>query len=214
MIEVQTYIVGHLRTNCYIIKDKDTGKMAIIDPGYRSKLIEEVIENNKENIEYILLTHGHFDHIFEVKKYSAMSGAKIVMGAKESDFPNDCELNLSKDFRKKPEVFSSDILLEDGQTIKLGNTEIKAIHTPGHTRGSMCYIIDNNIFSGDTLMKDTIGNTGFVTGSMDDMKKSLKKFLDLKEDYFIYSGHGDKTTLNYEKSNNMYLGSSSYDNLY
>ena len=78
----------------------------------------------------------------------------------------------------------------------------------------MCYIIDNNIFSGDTLMKDTIGNTGFVTGSMDDMKKSLKRFLDLKEDYFIYSGHGDKTNLNYEKSNNMYLGSSSYDNLY
>lgn len=215
MIEVDKYEVGHLKTNCYIIKDKDTSRIAIIDPGYKSKKIESIVEQHKDEIEYILLTHGHFDHIFEANKYRKITNAKILIGSEEDEFTKNNKLNLSSVyFRRKQDLFSADILLKDGETIKLGNTEIKAMHTPGHTKGGLCYVIDNLIFSGDTLMKETIGRTDFVTGSFEEMKKSLKKISLLKGEFIIYPGHGRETTLSYEKSTNIYLRDLDYDNLY
>ena len=215
MVEIERYEVGHLRTNCYIIKDKDTNKMAIIDPGYKSYNVESIINQNIDNIEYILLTHGHFDHVLKADEYRKLTGAKIVIGEYEDEFTRNSELNLSSTLTRKLGIdFSADILIKDGDSINLGNTKIKAVHTPGHTKGGVCYIIDNNIFSGDTLMKGTVGRTDFVTGSMSDMENSLKKIASINGDFNIYPGHGENTTLEYEKNTNVYLGKYNYDNLY
>ena len=216
MLEVEKIVVGVMRTNCYIIKDKDTKKYAIIDPGHKSKKLDDKInEYGKENCEYILLTHGHFDHILAADDYRSITNSKIVIPKKEEEFTKDENLNLSSKLtRVKLKKFDADIFLNDLDTIMLGNTKITLINTPGHTVGSSCYIADNKIFSGDTLMKDTIGSTDFITGSYDDMMKSLKRIADLKGNYEIFPGHADNTTLEYERNNNIYLGKIKYEDIY
>lgn len=216
MLSVSSYKVGPLQTNCYVIIDQDTNKAAIIDPGGQSQALDDKIKHiGKENIKYILLTHGHFDHIMLSNKYKNLTGAKIAINKLESDFTKNSNLNLSNLFTDKGiQPFNPDILLDDYDVLDLGNTKIKVRLTPGHTRGSSCFIIDDCIFSGDTLMKGCIGRTDFVTGDYNDIKKSLEIFLNMDMDYKIYPGHGDETTLNYEKENNPYFGKVKYEDLY
>ena len=216
MSQVEKIVVGLMRTNCYVIKDRDTSKFAIIDPGHRAKKLDEKLdEYGFENCEYILLTHGHFDHILAAKDYRDLTHAKIVIPKKEENFTKDANLNLSSNLtRVKIESFDADIFLNDLDTIMLGNTKITLISTPGHTIGSSCYIADNMLFSGDTLMKDTIGATNFETGNYDDMIKSLKRIGNLKGNYKVFPGHGELTTLDYERNNNIYLGKINYEDIY
>lgn len=206
MILVKQYKVGALYTNCYLITDKESQKSAIIDPGGINAELDKEIESKNLSIEYILLTHGHFDHIRKVARYKNKTNSKVAINHKEKDFPVNPNLNLSCKFaRMTIEPFSIDILLNDEEIIKLGNSTIKILCTPGHTIGSTCFIVDNCIFTGDTLMKNSIGRTDFATGSSKDMIKSLAKLLSLKSNFTIYPGHGDITTLDFEKQNNLYL---------
>lgn len=206
MLTVKQYKVGALCTNCYLITDKESKKSAIIDPGGISSKLDKEVELNNLSVEYILLTHGHFDHIRKVARYKNKTNAKILINHKEKDFPLDPNLNLSCKFAHMLiEPFDIDILLNNEETIKLGSSIIKILHTPGHTVGSSCFLIDNCIFTGDTLMKQSIGRTDFATGSSKDMVKSLAKLLSLKNNFIIYPGHGDISTLAFEKSNNLYL---------
>lgn len=197
MLEVKTFVLGAIKTNCYFIKDTDTGICGIIDPGGISlKLDESINEAGKEKVKYIILTHGHFDHILKAKRYQDYTGAKIIIGEYEVEFTENSQLNLSSGFKRsliKP--FKADIAAKDGDVFDLGNTSIKAIHTPGHTRGGMCYIANDIMFSGDTIMKDHFGRTDFITGSFEDLKKSIDKLKSLNEDYIVYPGHGEKTRL-------------------
>ena len=119
------------------------------------------------------------------------------------------DLNLSARYvsRRGLDKFKIDILLSDLDTIMLGETKITLIHTPGHTAGSCCYIVDGNIISGDTLFRGDIGRTDLATGSQNDILKSLKKLSNLEGDYRVFPGHGEETTLNFERCNNNYLKS-------
>lgn len=205
MLTVKQYTVGALCTNCYLITENETNKSAIIDPGGISAELDREIDKNNLSIEYILLTHGHFDHIRKTARYKRKN-AKVAINHKEKDFPIDPHLNLSCKFsRTTIESFDVDILLNDEDTISLGKSTIKIICTPGHTIGSSCFIADNCIFTGDTLMKQSVGRTDFATGNSKDMVKSLGQLLSLKDNYIIYPGHGDTTTLDFEKQNNIYL---------
>ena len=159
------------------------------------------------NLKYILLTHGHFDHILKAKKYRDVFGAKIVISRLESEFTVDGFLNLSDRFLK-PNIFESfnpDTLVDDQDELYFGKYKIKVLSTPGHTAGSLCYIIDNNIFSGDTLFKNQCGCTRFPTGSEDKMENSLKKLYSLEGDFNVYPGHGESTILSAEKNNHTGL---------
>lgn len=207
MLLVKTYKVGGLATNCYLLQDSDTKKMAIIDPGGISKdLDKEILNLGADNFLYIILTHGHFDHIRKVKRYKDLTNAKVVMSEKEIDFISDSSLNLSSDFKSRDiETFSVDHSLSDEEELDLGNTKIKIIYTPGHTKGGACYIADDCLFTGDTLMKNDIGRTDLKSGNMKDMMNSLKKINTLHENYIIYPGHGDISNLAFEKENNPYL---------
>lgn len=201
MIDIKSLKVGRFKTNCYLILDLEDFSGIMIDPGGEIKNFEKIISSFK--IKHILLTHGHFDHILNVKKYKDLTGAKIVMPEKEKSFSVDSNLNLSSRFLKSNllESFSPDILVKEGDFIDFGKEKIKVIETPGHTQGSVCYIFKNNIFSGDTLFFKTIGSTNFPTGSDEDMEKSLRKLYNLEGDYTIYPGHSKITFLKNEREN-------------
>ncbi|MCI6007538.1 MBL fold metallo-hydrolase [Oscillospiraceae bacterium LCP25S3_E10] len=206
MITVQSVPVGALQVNCYMLKDSNTGFIAVVDPGDNCTALEKLVEHEKENIKYILLTHGHFDHIGYAQALKEQTNAKLVISKADEPLLSDNNLNLSMAFfgTGVPKTVA-DITLEDNDTLMLGDSKVTFISTPGHTKGSGCYIIDNNIFTGDTLMKLSMGRTDFPTGSDDDMKASLKRLAALQENYNVYPGHGDYSTLNYEKSCNPYL---------
>ena len=200
-IEIKTYKVGRLLTNFYVVLCKDSKCGIMIDPGGEVEDLKSQIDGF--DLKYIFLTHGHFDHILKAKKYRNVFGAKIVISRTEYKFTNDNFLNLSDRFLKPNtlENFESDKIVDDKDEICFGACKAKVIVTPGHTWGSVCYIIDDNIFSGDTLFKGQCGCTRFPTGSKTDMKSSLLKLYNLNYNFKVYPGHGDTTMLYTEKNN-------------
>lgn len=202
-------IVGLVETNCYIIYEPGIKEAIIIDPGSRSDNLDDAIDKlslNGFNFKYILLTHGHFDHIGAAAYYSNKTGAKILMHKDDEKFILDGSLNLGYGVKQaKVEPFKPYRLLEDNDKIDAVGEEFKVLATPGHTRGSCCYLVKNIIFTGDTLMRSSVGRTDFPTGSTSSLIKSIKRLKGLEGNYKIYPGHMEATDLDYERSNNYYF---------
>ncbi len=198
-IEIKTYKVGKLATNCYLVTNFKSNCAAIVDPGGESSELEK--ELLKLNVKYILLTHGHFDHILKAKKYREITRAKIVISTLENEFPSNNILNLSSRFLKPNtlESFEGDILVSDGDEIPFEGLSIKVMNTPGHTRGGVCYILDNALFSGDTLFAGECGYARFPTGNKEDLKASLNRLYSLESDYKVFPGHEKSTLLSQER---------------
>lgn len=219
MIEVKRIITGLYEENCYIVFDNKTFEGVIIDPGLCSDEILKTIKNLK--IKYILLTHAHFDHIGGTAELKKITGAKTVLGKDDLEIlsENIIKSKAYSDFYYKQlgrnEVsnrygvlpFEPDFLICEADEFKFGEYTIKAIKAPGHTNGGFIYeeAAEGIVFSGDTLFKGSVGRTDFEEGSYSKLLKSLEYFLKLPEDFVIYSGHGEKTTVVEEKINNPYL---------
>ncbi len=201
---ITRFVVGELGTNSYCVKGENFA--LVIDPADRS---EELLTFAKENIEkqdkYILLTHGHIDHILGVQEIKEIWNCPVVIGKKEKELLENPEYNLSRFISGAPFSLSADIFLSEGDELKLGDEVLKVLETPGHTSGSVCYILRDNMFSGDTLFKGTIGRTDFPTSNTMQMLSSLKRLSLLSTDYKLYPGHDEKTTLFYEKKFNNFL---------
>ena len=196
--------VGPLQTNCYIVYGKDN-KAAVIDPGFCAEVIEKKLNELGLTLDKILLTHAHFDHIMAVEDLRKC-GAELYIHKEDLRMLNDPNLNhMLSAAGREIEIKKVEHLLEDGDVIEVGGEELKVLHTPGHTQGSVCYISDEWIVSGDTLFKETVGRTDLYGGDFDTIIRSLKKLQALDKDYAVYAGHGDCTTLNYEKNNNIYM---------
>ena len=209
MIKVETFPVGHLATNCYIVIDEKTNRKAIIDPGYKSaELLKKIKKYGPKTFDYILLTHGHFDHIWYTDELRELTGAKVMISVNDAPFLTDGNKNLSAVFgmRNFP-LIVADKGLCDRETFMLGETELCFINTPGHTLGSGCFIShkDKVIFSGDTLFRLSMGRTDFPTGDDAALLSSLRKLAALQGDYMVYPGHGESTTLEFERNNNPYV---------
>lgn len=202
MINIKIYNVTQLATNCCYLVDEATGKSAVSDPGDKSEELIAQIKEDGGKLEYIFLTHGHYDHITYAKELADMFGAKIVTGKNNSEFLSKPELNLSIYHGNPLAPFSADILLSDSDTIMLGETEIKYLTTPGHTSGCGVYIFDTTIISGDTLFCESYGRTDLPTGNDDQMISSLKKLKDIEGDYTVIPGHGELSTLEHERKFN------------
>ena len=168
-----------IENNCYLITDEKTNKSALVDCTEDSDKMMNFIEG--ANLEYILLTHGHFDHIGGVKAVKAKTGAKVVISKEDEPMLTSSKLSLAAFCGGVQNNTEADILISDGDVITLGESEIKAIATPGHTKGGFCYVCDGKIFTGDTMFFCSCGRTDFPGGSPLEIVQSLKKSLRLTE---------------------------------
>ncbi len=210
MITVKKHLAvmdGGFTTNTYIVTDEDTGAAAVVDPSLPEKsLLDELIG---KDVKYILLTHGHFDHMCGAKMVKDNTGAKIVIHREDEEMLHNGEINefnINCEGYTFPEV-DADVLTEDGTEFMLGNTKITVLHTPGHSKGGVCYIFneDRIMFSGDTLFRLCAGRTDLYGGNGRQELRSLSKIGELDGDYIVYPGHEAETTLQYERDNNRYM---------
>lgn len=194
-------------TNTYIVTDEETGETAVIDPSIPEEILMEKLKDKK--VVYILLTHGHFDHICGAKMVKDNTGAKVVIHKDDDEMLHDTEKNEfatnCSDY-EFPEV-DADILAEDGTELMLGNTKITVLHTPGHSMGGVCYLFKEDLvmFSGDTLFRLCAGRADLYGGNGRQELRSLTKIGELEGDYKVYPGHEGDTTLDYERENNRYM---------
>ncbi len=202
MTEIKIYPVTMLGTNCVYIVDQATGKAAVADPGGRSGSLIEQIKNDGGRLEYVLLTHGHYDHIGYAKQLADMFGARIVTGEHNDIFLSDTGLNLYEKHQLSLPVFSADIKLADGEKLMLGETEITYLYTPGHTSGCGIFLFDDVMLSGDLLFCESYGRTDLPTGDDCKMISSMKRVKELEGDYRVIPGHGELTTLSHERKYN------------
>ena len=202
MIEYKIYNVTELATNCIYLFDKATGCNAVVDPGAKSDKLIEKINADGGKLDFVLLTHGHYDHISFAKQLADMFSAKIITGKANEDFLTQPMLNLTAFHGLTIEPFKADVLLEDGDTFMIGETKVKYISTPGHTKGCGCFITDDLLICGDTLFCESYGRTDLPTGDNGDMVSSFKKLKQLDGNYTVIPGHGPTSTLNHEKKYN------------
>ena len=199
---------GALRVNTYLAVDEETNKGMIVDPGGYNKALTDEINKNGIQIEYIVLTHGHSDHICGVNEHKAeFPDAKIIAYKDEAPMLEDPNLNQSPAF-VMPYTVKADIFVNDGDKLPLGNLTLKFFHTPGHTKGGMCIYIEkaNVLFSGDTLFCQSIGRTDFPGGSFKEISESIKKKLYvLPDNTEVFPGHMGATSIGYEKENNPFV---------
>lgn len=206
-IEVSCLSQGPVGANCYIIVEPESKKSAIIDCSELGLRLKEYIKKmDIESFDYILLTHGHFDHILATKKVKDTFGGKVVIHQKDAGCLKSNEQSLATSFGIDLGFeMDADILVSDGDILDFGNTKIKVIHTPGHTPGCVCYAIDDNLFTGDTLFKGSVGRTDFPNGSYPQIIESVKKLAKLDGDYKVYAGHEGSSTLDNERKYNPYM---------
>lgn len=207
-LEIKSITLGFMEANCYLVKDTESGDTALVDPGFFDETLNCFLkENGVNNLKYILLTHGHFDHIMGVDEVKKRFGGKLVIGKDDSACLHDGVLSLGKSCIGENTLVKSDadIAAKDGELLPFGSESIKVISTPGHSAGSVCYMLCDIIFSGDTVFKGSVGRTDFVNGNYEEMIKSVKKLKALHGEYTIYPGHGAQTTLLQEKLSNPYF---------
>lgn len=206
MLNILSYKVGMIETNCYLVYDGETKEAVIIDAGYYDEKISADIKQNNLKLKYLLLTHGHFDHMMGVKQLREEFGAAVYIHAADADYLTDVKKGR-RDRIRGAEKFSldADAILNDGDIIYLDGFNVMVLSTPGHTKGSCCFIIGNHLFTGDTLFMDDIGRTDLEDGSDKEMEQSLAKIKLLNGDYNVYPGHDETSTLEREKKYNPYL---------
>lgn len=194
---------GSMDNNCSLIIDEKTNQSALVDCNEFSQKMIDMIGDT--DLKYILLTHGHFDHIIGVKSVKEKYGAQVVISKEDEPMLNSAKLSLAVFCNAPQNNVDADIIVKDGDEITLGEIKIKVMATPGHTSGSVCYIAENCIFSGDTLFYCSCGRTDFPSGSHEQMMSSLQKLKALDGDYKVYTGHNNLTTLDFERKNNPYM---------
>lgn len=206
-LSITCYPGGPLGENTYLITDQETGHKAVIDPGYYGEDIVSAI-GDKEQLKFILLTHGHYDHFAAVELYindypDAVFEAPekeqyLLSGGRDNKW---MALGHGGGICPKPDVY-----LKENDVITLGSTSLKVIETPGHTEGGLCFVTDKEAFTGDTLFRLSVGNSSLETGDWDTMVDSIRnKLYTLPEDMIVYPGHGPATTIGYEKRSNPFV---------
>ena len=191
--------------NTYIIYNN--GSAVVVDPGNSA---DEIIKKASElgvEIKYVFITHCHYDHIEFLEELREKTGAKLVSGDKGAQNVGDPNVNLSlhglghEIFAKK-----SEIILSDNEEKDFCGISFKCIYTPGHTDCGVCYFVENNLFAGDTLFLRSVGRTDLPTGDANTLVNSIKtRLYTLDDDVKVYSGHGNPTTIGYEKKYNFFV---------
>ncbi|MBR6729334.1 MAG: MBL fold metallo-hydrolase [Clostridia bacterium] len=193
--------VGNMQENCYLFGDPSA--LLVIDPGDEAERILSYIEENDYNVLHIVLTHCHYDHIGAVYELAEKTGASLILGAHEAENYKNRRVTLAGYFQAMPKLREPERLLQDGETIESGAYAFRVIETPGHTSGSICLLGEDVLFSGDTLFRGSIGRADFPTGDLRTLIQSIRdKLFVLPPETKVYPGHGEMSTIGYEKENN------------
>ena len=206
-IEIKSMTLGMVATNCYLIINKETKEALLIDPADNALRISNVIEENVCTLKAILLTHGHFDHSMALNELKKRYNVPVYAHEEEEDVLKQSSLNMSG-MIGQIYTTQADIYVKDGEHLKLAGLDIIVLHTPGHTKGGVCYYLPEEkvLMSGDTLFHCSIGRTDFPTGSMSQLVRSVKEQLFvLPDDVQVYPGHDSVTSIGYEKQYNPFF---------
>lgn len=210
-MQVISLTVGPLSTNCYILVCEESRESAIIDPGFNKideEFVLEKICEQKLRVKYIINTHGHLDHISGNAKVKEETKAIIAVHYYDADMLTDPEKNLSRMLGLNIISPPADLVLRDGDKLRVGRHEIQVLHTPGHTPGSISLYLGEEkiVFTGDTLFAGSIGRTDFPGSSYEELILSIKKkLLTLPDETRVYPGHGPETTIGVERRENLFL---------
>jgi hydroxyacylglutathione hydrolase len=205
-IRVITLLLGTLETNGYLVSDPVSRHAVMIDPADDGDGLADRIAQEGLQLDAILLTHGHGDHIGGVEALRKRSGAPVWIHPADAAMLTDAFLNLSALFDAGYITLPADQLLSESSRIDLGNSRIQVLHTPGHTPGSVCFLIEDLLFSGDTLFRNSVGRSDFSGSSGDQLIQSIKqKLMSLPDDIQVYPGHGMATTIDHERKHNPFL---------
>ncbi len=202
---IQTFVLGEVSTNCYLIYHQGTREAVVVDPADNGAYILNKCREMEVKPTAILLTHGHFDHILAVKDICRAFPCKVYAGREEDRLLQDSSLNLSGSMGSEQMRVEADVLVKDGDILSLVGFDWQVLETPGHTAGSVCYYVESEqvLISGDTLFANSLGRTDLPTGDMGAIIRSIKeKLLSLPERVMVYPGHGEVTTIEHEKRYN------------
>lgn len=199
MLNINIVPAGVYDVNCYILVDDESKECAVIDAGGDAGRIEAAIKSMNGKPKYLLLTHGHFDHVGGVEEICSTYNIPFYISKADEEY-------MAKDNSVFGTLPKASGYLKEGDVLKLGSYDIKVIETPGHTKGGLCFAVDNKVFTGDTLFQGSVGRTDFLGGDMEEIIRSIKtKLLPLGDDVKVYPGHGSSSSIGFEKMKNPYL---------
>ncbi len=200
---IKQYVLGPISANNYLVMDEKSKEAVLIDCSEKSQKLLDDIKNLNAQVKYILLTHGHFDHVMGVNDMKKELGAKVLIHKKDvsqMDMTKSIIATFGFSIDENP---SYDEFVDENSDLSIGDIKIKVIPTPGHTEGGVCYLVDGKLFSGDTLFRDYVGRTDLPGGSFESLKTSIKDVLfKLDDNTEVFPGHNEMTTIGYEKKYN------------
>lgn len=196
-MKIKKLVLGQIDNNTYILSNDN--KCVVIDPSMEYEKIKSYIDENDLTVEAILITHAHFDHVYSLYELKQDTGAKVYMHEDDLEL-----LDMSVEYlHTKPTKI--DVLLKGDEELSLIGETFKVLHTPGHAKGCVCYIVNDCMFTGDTIFKDSMGRIDLMTSQPKVMYNTLQMFTQIGGDYKIYCGHGEDTTYKRELEYNPYL---------
>lgn len=206
-LKIGRIVLGVCQTNCYFVYEEGKTQAIVFDPADKGNYIYNGLKDKGFSVEAILLTHGHFDHIWGVEALKELSGARVYACEEEREVCESASLNVSKSTGRPCEI-RADVYVKDGEEITIAGMTCRLLATPGHTRGSCCYYFEEAklLVSGDTLFQESVGRTDLPTGSMGALVRSVReKLMILPEDVKVYPGHGEATDIGHEKQFNPFI---------
>lgn len=210
MIFKQYRIGDELVSNNYLLIDKESKEAVLIDCTGDFEAVNKDLEENSAKLKYILLTHGHFDHVLACSEFKKKLNPIIVLHKDDLILIDNLKIQCGYFGIPTPEKPVIDEFIDENSELKFGNHKIKIFHTKGHTKGSLSYLIDDTLFSGDTLFYEAVGRCDLPGGDFDELTESIvNKLYKLKPTTPVWPGHGRETTIEHELEYNFYVGKNS-----
>jgi hydroxyacylglutathione hydrolase len=201
---IKNLVVGHLKSNCFVIADERTKEAILIDPGDEPDRILDLLTKNNLKLKYIVCTHAHFDHVGAIPELKTETGARIVIHYDELDIYKHTreQAAILWGFALEP-LPEPDMLVSEGDELEVGGLKFRILHTPGHSPGSICLYGEGIVITGDTLFAGTVGRTDLFGGNVQKLQSSFRKLMALADEIRVFPGHGPQSTIGKERTDNF-----------